>query len=102
MYRLLQPGSRFVCKASLGAQLIDTKDYPGVIDSADENCRVSGELHRLDDPATVLARTDAWEGCTPDDPQPHEYERVIRDVKCDDGRCTPAWVYLYRGPVPAG
>lgn len=50
------------------------------------------------DAAAILAVLDAYEECTADDPQPHEYRRERRPVQRMDGP-VDAWVYIYAHEV---
>jgi len=78
--------------------------------------RVYGDLFEIPDTPDVWRRLDAFEGCRPEDPTPHEYERVRRAVtpvfgqvqrpsagaaRPDAHATVDAWVYLYRGPLDA-
>ena len=86
--------------------LLDLGGYPGLVEDVPGTVR--GEVYRLQAPRQILAALDAYEGCAPHSPHPHEYERVRRAVTLDDGRRVTAWVYLYRGPrrgrwrIPSG
>lgn len=80
-------------------RLYDLGYYPGLVQAAYGTDEVVGELYRLVDVETVLADLDAYEGCGPDDPPPHEYRREAIDVRTDDGRSLRAWAYLYVGSL---
>ena len=68
--------------------------YPGFVPSgADE--WVTGEVCRLHDPSTLLPKLDAYEGCGPDDPPPHEYRRELIEVVIESGETIRAWAYIY-------
>ena len=63
--------------------------------SGDPGSWVRGEVYTLDNPHDTLSRLDDYEGCGPNDPKPHEFERVERDVVLDSGASDRAWVYRY-------
>jgi gamma-glutamylcyclotransferase (GGCT)/AIG2-like uncharacterized protein YtfP len=54
-------------------------------------------VYALDNPPDTLARLDEYEGCGPNDPEPHEFERIEIDVVRESGERETAWVYVYRG-----
>ncbi len=86
----------WVGEGTVRGALLDLGGYPGWIE--DGAGRVRGEVYRLLAPGAVPAALDAYEGCAPDSPPPHEYERVQRPVRLRDGRSVRAWVYRYIGP----
>jgi gamma-glutamylcyclotransferase (GGCT)/AIG2-like uncharacterized protein YtfP len=57
---------------------------------------VYGELWQLDT-ELLLTEFDRYEECSPNDPRPHEYQRVLRSVEliCQS-KWQTAWVYLYQ------
>lgn len=84
----------FIDEASVKGRLYDCGSYPGlVLDVGDSIVR--GELFRVLDSERVFSVLDAYEGCSTDDPQPHEYRRVSVDVFLSDEMIN-AWVYDYR------
>jgi hypothetical protein len=54
-----------------------------------------GDVCLLNDPASSLPYLDAYEGCGPDDPLPHEFERQVVTVVLDGGQTVEAWAYIY-------
>ena len=89
----------FIGWASVPGQLIQLKDYPGLVLSNQQGAIVYGELYVLNNPVVTLAKLDAYEGCGPQDLKPYEFQRVERDVVLDSGRKCRAWVYVYSGPI---
>ncbi len=72
--------------------------YPGLVVDDDAGW-VVGELWTDLDPA-VWPVLDFYEGCSAEDPQPHEYVR--REVAVESGgTAMPAWVYGYARDVRA-
>ena len=97
MFHLLARHAQFVGHARIRGRLCDLGDYPGVVLSIDEDRWVHGEVYALDNENEVLARLDEYEGCGPQDPPPHEFERIACEITLDDGKTTRAWVYEYKG-----
>ena len=73
--------------------------YPGFVPSADPLQWVVGDLFALED-GPLLAMLDGYEGCGPDDPEPHEFRRARIIVEAPGGTIQ-AWAYLYAGPIDA-
>jgi gamma-glutamylcyclotransferase (GGCT)/AIG2-like uncharacterized protein YtfP len=77
-----------------------TNAYPGAIPTADPADAVHGELYALTgDVPALLATLDAFEACSPEWPEPHEFLRRRVEVVEARGRCTPAIAYLYTWDV---
>ena len=98
MARLLSEQAERIGEGSCCGQLFQIKHYPGLIDSSDVNDRVFGELFRMRETKTLLAKLDDYEGCGPSAPQPTLYIRVVRPITRPD-RTVDAWTYLYNRPV---
>ena len=86
-----------VGRGSIAATLFDLGIYPAAIPSSDQ--RVVGEVHRMSDPASVLAALDEIEGYRPGQPDASLYTRVETLVTFDDRRVEPAWAYFYNAPL---
>ena len=99
MAEFLIARSRFMGAASAPGRLYDLGSYPGMVDAATEGERVRGELYELHEPEATLADLDRYEGCGPDDPPPHLFERAPVAATPDGGEPRSAWAYLYRGPL---
>lgn len=97
MFDLLAPQTSFFGRARVQGRLLDLGEYPGLVPSGDPGSWVSGEVYALENPPDTLARLDEYEGCGPDDPEPHEFERVEMEVVLESGARDKAWVYVYRG-----
>jgi gamma-glutamylcyclotransferase (GGCT)/AIG2-like uncharacterized protein YtfP len=86
-------------EAKLAGRLIDLGSYPALLPAATHEDFVHGELWRLPDEAdeadAVLDFTDRYEGCHPDDPEPHEYCRIVCTALDFEGVRTWCWTYLY-------
>ena len=65
--------------------------------STHDDAWVIGEVYSLNEPSSVLPVLDAYEGCGPADPPPHQFERHVVDVLLDNGQTIRAWVYVYCG-----
>jgi gamma-glutamylcyclotransferase (GGCT)/AIG2-like uncharacterized protein YtfP len=94
----LRAESRLLGLATIQGRLYRVSWYPGVIESADAEQRVHGEVYALGDPGT-LAWLDAYEGIVPGMGDGSEYERVQRPARLVSGEEIAAWTYLYRKDV---
>jgi gamma-glutamylcyclotransferase (GGCT)/AIG2-like uncharacterized protein YtfP len=94
LFRLLARRARFLGDATVSGKLYDLGNYPGLIYPG--NGRVLGEVYEIDRPywESVIDRLDEYEGCTPSDPQPHEYRREVVSVQLTSGETLPAWAYV--------
>lgn len=113
---LLGPGAEFVGYARMPGHLLDLGRFPGFVPVDDRRWSgqrasegslkndpsVRGELYALTNPARTLPRLDRYEGCGPDDPEPHLFERMERTAVLESGGERRAWVYIYRGPTVRG
>ena len=82
-------------------ELYDFGAYPGAVPVTGSESRILGELYLLPDPETMIPPIDRYEGCTDEDPAPHEFERALVDVAMEDGSTRRAWIYWYK-PEPLG
>ncbi len=91
----------FTGQAFFQGRLFSLGAYPGLVASNCPEDRVVGELYQLPDATQadllndILACLDAYEECSADDPEPHEYSRVMASVSMEDNTKVNAWVYLY-------
>ena len=100
MHNFLRGYCDFLGAASIGGIKIDLGGYPGLIPSGDPDARVVGELYRIHEGASdiLFDGLDHYEGCSDDDPEPHEFFRHRQDVTLlSDQTVYEAWVYLYNG-----
>lgn len=101
MHNYLRSYCDLVGEASVGGIKIDLGDYPGLLPSGDPSARVNGELFRIHEGATnaLFDALDHYEGCSEDDPEPHEFFRHRLDVRLmsDENAEFEAWVYVYNG-----
>lgn len=100
MHNYLRSFCDFVGDADVGGIKVDLGGYPGLLPSANPQERVKGELYRIHDGASdrLFEALDRYEGCSEEDPEPHEYFRHRQDVTLlSDRQVFEAWVYLYSG-----
>jgi gamma-glutamylcyclotransferase (GGCT)/AIG2-like uncharacterized protein YtfP len=95
----LQAEARLIGAATLAGRLYRVSWYPGVVESADPEQRVHGEVHALADPVRALAWLDAYEGVVPGGEETGEYRRLERPVRLATGGEMVAWVYLLQSDV---
>ena len=93
--RFLTAASRFVGSGRARGVLFQLGGYPGMTVCAGEDEWVRGEVYLLNDPTATLASLDAYEGCSHNDPMPHEFERQAVNVVLDGGQTVEAWAYVY-------
>lgn len=94
MRRTLRIRARHHGPASVPGVLVDLGRYPGLLPTAGDRI-VQGDLYEIADKA-LLSHLDAYEGCAPGDPLPHEYRRTRTRATLPDGRVVDAWVYEYQ------
>ncbi|MEM7068014.1 MAG: gamma-glutamylcyclotransferase family protein, partial [Pseudomonadota bacterium] len=100
---LLRENGKFVGKGSIQARLYEVTEtdqqgvntYPGAVPSAFEEDRVHGEVWRVTDRKKVFPIFDRFEACTPDWPEPYEFELRKIPVVVDDNSSLIAGAYLY-------
>lgn len=97
--RTLRLRAHHLGTASVAGQLIDLGNYPGWLPASETSSsgRVVGDLYQLRD-KTLIKHMDAYEGCAPGDPQPHEYRRVLTTATltcATDVRQFDTWIYEY-------
>lgn len=100
MHNFLRGYCDLMGDATIGGIKIDLGDYPGLIPSGDAKDRVAGELYRIHEGASekLFEGLDQYEGCSDEDPEPHEYFRHRQDVVLlSEQQTYEAWVYLYNG-----
>jgi len=95
----LRRQARLVGEACIQGRLYSLGRYPGLVETADAQGLVHGEVYALNSPAAALKWLDAYEGIVPGDHDQNDYERVERPVRLASGRTLTAWVYLYRKDV---
>jgi gamma-glutamylcyclotransferase (GGCT)/AIG2-like uncharacterized protein YtfP len=93
--RFLTAVSSFVGSGRTHGALFHLDGYPGMTVSTGEDAWVTGEVCLLDDPPSALHFLDAYEGCGPSDPLPHEFARQVVTVFLGSGQAVEAWAYIY-------
>jgi gamma-glutamylcyclotransferase (GGCT)/AIG2-like uncharacterized protein YtfP len=98
MFHLLAKHARYMGDATVSGRLFDLGDYPGMIPSEDRS-KVVGELYEIDQAKwhDVVTRLDKYEGCSSDDPEPHEYRRELVNARLHSGDVVAAWAYVLNG-----
>jgi gamma-glutamylcyclotransferase (GGCT)/AIG2-like uncharacterized protein YtfP len=64
--------------------------------SDDADAWVRGEVYELPDARRSLELLDEYEGCGPNDPKPHRFERVATEARLDSGEQVRTWIYVFR------
>jgi gamma-glutamylcyclotransferase (GGCT)/AIG2-like uncharacterized protein YtfP len=97
----LRREARLLGQATIAGRLYSLGRYPGLVEAADGQYAVNGEIYALSRPATSLRWLDAYEGIVPGKAALSRYARVERTVRLASGETCTAWVYLYRSSVRA-
>ena len=97
----LRREARLLGAATMPGRLYSLGRYPGMVEAADADRLVHGELYALRTPAVTLEWLDAYEGIVPGKPELSPYARVERPAQLASGETRDAWVYLYRKSVKA-
>lgn len=94
LHQLLARHARFLGDARVRGRLFDLGSYPGMVLDQSSGL-VAGELYEITSNwADVIARLDEYEGCTAEDPQPHQYRRELVEVLRPGGAPVTAWAYV--------
>lgn len=91
--------TEFVGNGLYQGKLFELGGYPGAVPSDAPDDRIRGEVYLLHEPQAILKRLDEYEGCSPQQPEPHEYKRVKAEILLKDGGSVSAWVYLFNRPT---
>ena len=95
LYHLLARHGHFIGDAKVRGQLFDLGAYPGMTVDDNNNDYVSGELYEITSSwSQIIARLDEYEGCTAEDPEPHEYRREVVKALRPSGEVITAWAYI--------
>ena len=98
MATFLAAHARFLGEGTVRGLLVNLGSYPGL--SVPGETLVVGDLYEFG-AATAedgIAELDAYEGCGPADPRPHEYGKATIDVTLAGGEILRSGVYLLSGP----
>ncbi len=93
----LQSHCTLLNKGCIKGTLYDIGEYPGAVTDNSGNY-IYGSIYTIDRPDEVLPVLDEYEGISPNDPQPHEYLRLLLPIETEEGMIT-CWVYIYNWPV---
>ena len=92
---LLNASAQLIGEGSVNGRLYQVAHYPGLLLSSDPEEWVRGEVYRLESPEPIYAELDAYEGCGPTDPPPHEFRRETVSVRMDSATTIHASTYIY-------
>ena len=100
---MLQTYTRYLGTATVPGQLYLYEDgefvYPGLVVAVESAQLVHGELYQIDDSKALFTQLDTYEGCTKDDPVPHQYRRQSIVVTSEQDETHHAWTYVYQWPT---
>lgn len=98
--RIMSRFSRPLYRGYILGRLYDLGQYPGVIESAQENDRVFGQLVELSRAGFILPQLDKFEDYRPKDAGLGQYIRKRIKVYAQGKKTTSmAWCYIYNQPV---
>lgn len=92
MHGHLRSHAQFLGLGQVGGELYDLGRYPALVIGGTEQGLVTGELYRVIRPAPLFQALDRYEGCSPDQPRPHEYARLV--IQGWNGQ-KPLWAWTY-------
>lgn len=98
MGAMMRAHANYKAEAIIAGRIYDLGPYPGLV-LEDCGTAVYGEIYEIVRPKALLSLLDAYEGCSDDDQQPHEFSRVLATVRDNDGVDYRAWVFVYQGAV---
>ena len=90
--------AKLIGPATFQGKLYANDWYPVAVDSCAPTDVVIGDLFQVGENPDFFAKLDAYEGCRKENPKPHEYVRVIRNVS-HIGQLIPAWIYLFNWAI---
>jgi gamma-glutamylcyclotransferase (GGCT)/AIG2-like uncharacterized protein YtfP len=96
--KLLRARAQFLSEASAPGCLYHLGRFPGAVFHAGCRTRVHGEVFQLRT-RSLLDALDAYEGCSPEDPEPQLFRRDIIDVRLARGGALTAWAYPFAGAI---
>lgn len=76
-------------------KLYEINDYPGAVESENQEDKVYGELYRVINSNFVFSQLDEYEECTDKYPLPHEYIRKNLPIYLSNDVIVYAWVYIF-------
>ncbi len=91
---LLHRRAMFSGEATARGRLYHLGRYPGAVFEGEFRRKIHGEIFRLKDMA-LLDALDAYEGCRPQDPQPHLFRRETIEVQFKNRTRLHAWSYAF-------
>jgi gamma-glutamylcyclotransferase (GGCT)/AIG2-like uncharacterized protein YtfP len=96
---LLQSVGQWLGQGRVQGRLYAIGEYPGLVTSDGSGEWVQGDVYCLPAPGELYSLLDPYEGCGPDDPQPHEFDRVVLPVLLHSGEWISACAYVYKQDV---
>jgi gamma-glutamylcyclotransferase (GGCT)/AIG2-like uncharacterized protein YtfP len=85
----------FLGYGTVAGELYDFGAYPGAVRADGTDAHIFGEVYELSDPEAMIPPIDRYEGCSDENPRPHEFERALVDVAMEGGTVRRAWIYWY-------
>ena len=95
----LKAYAQFESMARCQGEIYDLGEYPGFRPDREADRRVIGELYAINDPETIFALLDPYEGYEPSDVWHNEFVRETIMVERENGESVLAWIYTYNQRV---
>jgi len=92
----LEEKAHFVGPGRMRGRLYRIRSYVGLVPSKAGDEWVRGDVYHLKRPAEIYRVLDEYEGCGPNDAQPHEFGRTVLPVILESDRVQMASVYVYQ------
>lgn len=90
----LNAHAQLMGNAHINGDLYKIDFYPGVIPNSNPESKVYGELYFSENMNEILEKLDEYEGCTTNDPLPHEFKRITIPVNINN-EVIDGWCYVY-------
>ena len=94
LQELLRQHARLVGNATFRGRLYDLGEYPGAVESSDDQDVVTGNVYRILNGALVWPTLDAYEEYFPAD-RDAEFVRKQMPIQFRDSERAVAWIYAY-------
>ncbi len=95
----LEGAAEFLGSGRAQGRLYRIAGYPGFVPSEAKDDWVMGDVYHLKRAAMSYRVLDEYEGCGSNDPEPHEFRRVVTRVLLEPDLPIMASIYAYQGGV---
>ncbi len=96
---VLEHHAEFIGVGTVPGKLYNIDWYPGALESEDPDECVTGAVYRVRNRNIVFSKLDQYEGCSAEQPRPHEFIRKKLPINLQSTGKLRAWIYLYNRSV---